>query len=78
MMDKPLRVLLVEDSEDDTLLLLHQLRRSGYEPVYERVDIPEEMERALKEADERGEPCEIVISDYYMLRFSGPGALTLL
>ncbi|MDP8948799.1 MAG: hypothetical protein M3N00_00935, partial [Actinomycetota bacterium] len=48
----PLRVLLVEDSEDDTLLLLRELRRGGYEPVYERVDAPEGMEWAL---DRRGD-----------------------
>jgi hypothetical protein len=45
----PLRVLLVEDSENDALLFLHELRRGGYEPIYERVSIPEEMERALGE-----------------------------
>ena len=28
----PLRVLIVEDSEDDTLLLMHELRRGGYDP----------------------------------------------
>ena len=28
----PLRVLLVEDSENDALLLLWELRRGGYEP----------------------------------------------
>jgi len=33
----PLRVLIVEDSENDTLLLVHELRRGGYEPVHERV-----------------------------------------
>ncbi len=41
-------------------------------------DAPEDMEAALKEADRRGEPYEIVISDYYMPRFKGPDALDLL
>ena len=36
----PLRVLVVEDSEDDALLLLRELRRGGYEPVHRRVDTP--------------------------------------
>ena len=75
---RPLRVLLVEDSEDDALLLLRELKRGGYEPIYERVATPENMERALEEADRRGEPWEIVISDYYMPRFRGPDALVLL
>ena len=46
----PLRVLLVEDSENDALHFLRELRRGGYEPLYERVSTPEEMERALAEA----------------------------
>ena len=75
---KSLRLLLVEDSENDAMLLLRELRRGGYEPDYERVDTPEDMEAALKEADGRGEPYEIVISDYYMPRFKGPDALDLL
>ena len=73
-----LRVLLVEDSENDALLLLRELRRGGYEPVYERVSTPEEMERALEGASEKKRPWQIVISDYYMPRFRAPDALALL
>ncbi len=73
-----LRVLLVEDSENDALLLLDELERGGYEPVYERVQTPEEMERALREASERRRPWEVVLSDYYMPRFRGSDALALL
>jgi len=69
-------VLLVEDSEDDALLLLRELRRGGYEPTCERVSTPEEMERAL--ADAGGEPWEVVLSDYYMPSFRAPEALALL
>jgi PAS domain S-box-containing protein len=72
----PLRVLLVEDSEDDAVLLLRELRRGGYEPLCERVSTPEEMERALQEAS--GRPWQIVIADYYMPRFRAPDALALL
>ena len=75
---RPLRVLVVEDSEDDAALLVRELRRGGYEPALERVDTPEGMERALREADRRGEPFEVVISDYYMPRFRAPDALALL
>jgi CheY-like chemotaxis protein len=71
----PLRVLLVEDSENDALLLLRELRRGGYEPVCERVSTPEEMERALEGASEKKRPWQIVISDYYMPRFGAPDAL---
>ncbi len=34
----PLRLLLVEDSEDDAALLLRELRRGGYDVAHERVD----------------------------------------
>ena len=78
MRGTPLRVLLVEDSQNDALLLLRELRRGGYEPVYERVDTPEGMEWALEEARTRGRPWEVVLSDYYMPRFRGPEALNLL
>jgi PAS domain S-box-containing protein len=71
-------VLLVEDSENDALLLLRELRRGGYEPLYELVSTPEEMERALGEASSRGEPWEVVVSNYYMPRFEALAALELL
>jgi PAS domain S-box-containing protein len=71
-------VLLVEDSENDALLFLRELRRSGYEPLYEQVSTPEEMERALGEASSRGEPWEVVVSDYYVPRFGALAALELL
>jgi len=39
-MSVALRVLIVEDSEDDTALLLRELQRGGYDVSYERVDSP--------------------------------------
>jgi PAS domain S-box-containing protein len=68
----PLRVLIVEDSEDDALLLLRELRRGGYEPEYERVDIPEAMEKALA-----GSEWDVIFSDYRMPRFGAPEALQM-
>ncbi len=72
-MAKPLRILIVEDSEEDTLLLLMELRRSGYEPDFERVETRE----AMKEALQRRE-WDVVMSDYVMPRFSGLDALAVL
>ena len=37
-MAEPLRVLIVEDSEDDAALVLRELTRGGYEPSSVRVD----------------------------------------
>src|SRR5919106_648807 len=73
-----LRVLLVEDSEDDAMLLLRELRRGGYEPLSQRVCTPEDMEKALCAADAADGPFEVVISDYFMPRFRAPDALRLL
>src|SRR5215211_4651513 len=73
-----LRVLLVEDSENDAMLLLRELRRGGYEPLSQRVCTPEDMQKALRSADARNEPFQVVISDYYMPRFRAPDGLRLL
>jgi PAS domain S-box-containing protein len=72
-MSKPLRVLLVEDSEDDAALLLRELKRGGYEPAWERV----ETAAAMKAALDRGE-WDIVIADYALPQFSAPAALLVL
>jgi len=72
-MSAPLRVLLVEDSEDDALLLLRVLRRGGYDPTYERVDTAPAMEAALD-----GGSWDLVVSDHGMPAFSSSEALGLL
>jgi len=46
-MSKPIRILIVEDSVDDALLLLRELRRGGFEPLSERVETAEAMTSAL-------------------------------
>jgi len=71
-MGTPLHVLIVEDSEDDTILVLRALRRGGYEPTFERVDTPEAMNAALEQ-----QAWDIVLSDYAMPRFSMPAALAM-
>ena len=72
-MGAPLRVLLVEDYEDDALLLLRELRKGGYEPDYERVDTARAMEVALEERE-----WDLVIADHSMPAFSSSAALELL
>lgn len=69
---RPLRVLIVENSEDDALLLLRELQRSGYTPIYERVDTPAGMSNALTRE------WDIILADYNMPHFSVPAALELL
>src|SRR5262249_55473862 len=48
---QPLSVLIVEDSEEDTDLILLELKRGGYEPVWRRVDSPAAMRAALGERE---------------------------
>jgi PAS domain S-box-containing protein len=66
-------VLIVEDSEDEALLLVRELKRGGYEPDYERVETPAAMKKALAE---RG-PWDVVISDYRMPRFRSSESLAI-
>jgi two-component system, cell cycle sensor histidine kinase and response regulator CckA len=68
-----LRVLIVEDSEDDTFLTIRTLRRGGYNVDYLRVDTPLAMQEALEQ-----ESWDIVIADYTLPAFSAPEALQLL
>jgi len=44
---KPLSLLLLEDSEDDAILVIRELRRGGYDVNYDRVDSPGAMMAAL-------------------------------
>ncbi len=67
-----IRVLLVEDSEDDALLTDMQLRRGGYEPYTERVESLKDMESALEEKQ-----WDLIISDFSLPNFTGPDALKL-
>ena len=70
---KPIRVLIVEDSEDDALLLVRQLRNSGFDPTFERVDTAEAMNAALD-----GRTWDIVLSDFVIPGFGGLEAIKLL
>jgi DNA-binding NtrC family response regulator len=72
-MRKPLRVLMVEDSEDDALLTIRALKNGGYDPVYERVEDAGAMRKAL-----RNKPWDVILCDYQMPKFNGLAAIALL
>jgi PAS domain S-box-containing protein len=72
-MKKPLRALIIEDSEFDAVLLVNQLRLGSYQVTWQRVDTPEAMRQTLA-----AQPWEIVFSDHQMPQFSAPEALRLL
>ncbi len=69
-MSKPLRLLLVEDSDDDAALVTYQLRRGGYQPQCSRVETQEAFRAALSSRE-----WDIIISDYALPRYSGLMAL---
>lgn len=71
-MGTPLRVLIIEDSEDDTALIVRELRRSGYETEFKRVDSEAALKSVLALQD-----WDLVISDFSMPQFSGTDALKL-
>ncbi len=69
----PLRVLMIEDSEDDAALLVRELRRGDYDVQLERVDKSSALVSAFEKQD-----WDLIISDFSMPRFSGPEALRML
>jgi two-component system NtrC family sensor kinase len=71
-MNPPLRVLIVEDSHKDADLLVHALRRGGYEVTSAVVETPEAMRTALE-----SQAWDIILSDHALPGFSAPAALAL-
>jgi class 3 adenylate cyclase len=69
----PLRVLVVDDQEDDAMLMLRELRRANYDPVYQRVDTEETLSAALKKGG-----WEVVLCDHGMPHLNSFRALRLL
>jgi signal transduction histidine kinase len=67
-----LRVLIVEDRPSDAELLVHMLRRGGFEPEWTRVETQTEY---LAQLDPM---IDIILADYSLPQFSGLEALRLL
>ena len=66
----PLRVLIVEDSEDDAFFLARTLTQSGFDIDFTRVETAAEMQDALAERT-----WDAIISDYQLPAFNGLAAL---
>jgi response regulator RpfG family c-di-GMP phosphodiesterase len=67
-----LRALLVEDNPDDAALVLHALRRGGFDVEHLRVETAE----ALRDAIAQGS-WDVVIADYTLPAFTGPQAFVI-
>jgi signal transduction histidine kinase len=71
-MRTPLRVLIVEDQENDAAMLLAELDRLGYEVISVRVETAVAMSVALAE-----QKWDLIISDFSLPQFSALDALSL-
>ncbi len=71
-MNRTLRVLNVEDSEQDMALLARHLKRAGYNLVLDRVDTAETMKAALESRE-----WDVILCDYSMPQFNALAALAL-
>jgi signal transduction histidine kinase len=72
-MGKLVRVLIVEDSENDTEVMLRELRRGGYEVEHQRVETRSAMQAALSQGG-----WDLILCDYTLPQFSARDALQIL
>src|SRR2546428_2824397 len=72
-MTRPLRVLILEDSDDDAALLLRELRRQNYEPISARADTAKGRHEALDR-----ETWSVLIHECSMREFTAMRALDIL
>src|SRR5271157_1910648 len=68
-----LKVLIVEDSEEDALLEIRELKKGGYNPVYERVETVAAMKKSIQEKQ-----WDIILCDYKLRKFNTSSAISLL
>jgi two-component system, NarL family, sensor histidine kinase UhpB len=57
-MNRALRILFVEDTEDDMALIIHALERNGYDLIHQRVETVEGLHAALD-----AQAWDLIISD---------------
>lgn len=68
-----IRVLIIEDNEDDAQLEIDELRRGGYDIVFKQIETRKAMREALS-----AEKWDFIISDFSLPQFSGLDALAVL
>lgn len=72
-MSKTVRVLHIEDSEDDAALIARQFRRGGFTPEFHRIDTLEAARAALTE-----QTWDLVLCDYSLPGFNAQDVFSIL
>jgi len=72
IMSEKIKILIVDDSEDDALLVERELRRGGLEAVCQRVDSADSMSDAIM-----AQSWDVVVTDHNMPGFSSQDALCI-
>ena len=72
VIDKELRVLILEDVPTDAELMMHELRRAGIAPVPRRVVTREAFAEALVDFQP-----DVILLDYHLPQFDGKSAIQL-
>jgi len=72
-MELHLRLLIIEDKENDAQLIFRYLQKAGFSIASERVETASEMQEALD-----SKSWDIIIADYSLPQFDAPSALKLL
>ena len=72
LLSTKIRVLIVEDSEEDAILIVRELKSDGLQVSFLRVDTEQAMREALNDN------WDVVLSDYNMPKFSALAALEVL
>jgi two-component system, cell cycle sensor histidine kinase and response regulator CckA len=71
-MPEPIRLLVIEDSEDDAALLARELGREGFAPLCTRVETASALKSALKNYE-----FDVIISDFSLPAFTALEALEI-
>lgn len=71
-MPEKLDALLIEDSEDDATLIVHELEHGGFDVSYERIDTSDAIEEALGR-----KKWDIIFCDHAMPEICAPEALQI-
>ncbi len=70
-MDGTIRILYIEDSEEDSFLTIHHIEQAGHKVEWRRIETASELENSLKGN------WDTILCDYMMPKFSGLEAIKI-